>query len=1130
MRSRPFLYYILPIFLLLSVYVLLIWVDSSVQTGMRTASKGMLTITEQDLGSLDTIQLNGEWEFYAGKLLTPEDFANGTAGTHTYIQVPGSWAGHDTGSETMTSNGYGTYRLVLQLPETEQKLGLLMERIISAHRLWLNGELISEKGKVGTTREEALPYVSPKLSSFQPAHGQAEIVVQVSNFTQRKAGLLSPILLGQYDVLEQIAKRKLAIEGLLSGSILVIGLYHLVLFAHMRRSKESLLFGLICILLGLKNMVHGQYILTLFFDQINNNGMVKLEYLCYQGCLPLFVLFIYHSFPGIMSRRLRDALWIPGALTTLFVLLTPVHLFVQWALAMQLYSLIVSLFLLHYIFKALFRRMEGGALMALGAVGFFGTILNDIMYNNGTLHTGIYYSYGMLFMILCLAFNLSLKFSNAYKTIERMSRRLIELDKVKDEFLAHTSHELRTPLSGMIGLAQSMLNSLKGRLEPSQEQQLRMIVASGQRMSYLINDILDYSRLNNNDIRLQVTQVELYPLAQLVLDIVKPLTAGRSLILLNRIPPDFPPIQADENRLQQIIFNLVGNAVKYTPQGHVAVGAVQHKDYVEVYVEDTGIGIPEDRFDEIFKPFEQLDLQNDPGSGLGLKITKQLVELHGGSIQVQSEVGKGSRFTFTLYRQPPSADRWDPLQEQHSQTYPDLPYGHLEHGSETFPAEPLPSLIPAPPLAATSGGIPEQHLYRILVVDDEPVNLEVLVQQLSPLQCELDTFSSGSQVTANMESLNQYDLVILDWMMTEQSGYELCLQIRKHYKLYELPILIMTASHREETIVAAFSAGANDYISKPFSSNEFLSRVQTQLLLKRAVQELQLSAEEMAELNRQLEELNRNLEERIQERTLDLERANMLLQMRNEELHRLETARRRLLSDISHELRTPITAIQGYIEAIASGLVQKEELKGKYLQMVLSKTKGLNRLIQDLFELSRLESRRTEMNFEMMPLPMLIEQIQDKFALDVTQAGLEYNFENHLHNDCNQYQVVVDMERITQVLTNLVFNAIKYTEPGGKITISFELNADLPMENAAGQLTIHVKDTGCGIDEEALPHVFNRFFREQKPGVKVQGSGIGLAIAKEIVHYHDGTIGATSTPGQGSDFFFSLPLYRFDPE
>lgn len=1147
---QPVIYYILPFLLLIFAIIFIILSNLPEERMTKEVDGGILTLTEDDLERAETIELNGQWEFYSGQLLVPDDFKGGTIvpTQDTYISVPGSWKGHVTDGEELTSKGYATYRLTLYLPDIGKRMGLATNNISSAYRLWINGELVDEKGKVGTNRDTTKPFKAPNVVRLEPMDNKAEIVIQVANFSQRKAGLFAPLVFGEYEQLKQIMNRKSVGEGVLVGFILITGLHHFVLFVRMRNRFDSLWFGLICLVLGMKISADGQYILSLFLPGLSNNVSVTIEYIGFMATAPLFTMFIYSFFPGIMTKRIRAMLSIPGVFFILIILVAPVHLFTQMAIVMQTYAVLVALVLIHYVFKAAVRRLEGGTLLAVGASVLFITIINDIMMNNGTVvQTGTYFSFGLLFMIVCMEIILSLKLYNAYRTIEHMSRRILDLDKVKNEFLANTSHELRTPLNGMIGLAQSLLYSLMGKLDKNHEKHLQMIVSSGQRLSYLINDILDYSRLSNNDIRLNLAPVNLHQMIEVVFTVSQPLTAGRELTLNNNVSRDFPLMKADENRLQQILFNLIGNAIKYTPHGQVTVGATQNLDYVEIYVEDTGIGIPEDKFEVIFKFFEQLEGRYVAGSGLGLKITKQLVEMHGGKIWVQSEEGKGSRFSFTIFHEDLehkgmeentflSPQEWNRLE---SSNMTEISASNQSKVDQLAGVEEIASTSDFSQLAPDSGhekmAGDDVFPCRVLIVDDETVNLQVVTHQLAPLSYVIDTVVSGEQVTSRIHALDNYDLIIADLMMPGMSGFELCREIRKSYTLDELPILIMTAGYREDTIIAAFNAGANDYISKPFGRNELLSRVKNLILMRRAVREVRRNAEEVTKLNLQLSELNTSLEQRIHERTLELEQMNQMLKMRNQELSRLESARRRLLSDVSHELRSPITSIQGYVEAIASGLVDAPDEQQRYLQMVLSKSRSLNRSIQDLFELSRLESRRSEMIFEITSLSKLIEQTKDKFALDVAQAGLEYSFQYAFNpNLMDQYHVIIDMDRIIQVLTNLVFNSIKYTAVGGRVGIVCEVNLEGKAEHTVGELVVHVDDTGYGIKSESLPYVFDRFYRERKQSVKDgvdRGSGIGLAIAKEIVQYHDGTISVKrSVVGEGTTFSFTLPLYQLESD
>ncbi len=258
---------------------------------------------------------------------------------------------------------------------------------------------------------------------------------------------------------------------------------------------------------------------------------------------------------------------------------------------------------------------------------------------------------------------------------------LKKADKLKDDFLANTSHELRTPLNGIIGITESLIDGARGNLSDNVNKDLSLVVSSGKRLSSLVNDILDFSKLKNNELTLQRKLVGLREMTDLVFALSKPLLAGKNVALINNIDSSVPRIFADENRLQQILHNLLGNAIKFTHKGSVTVGASvcrETKDdrfaetrdentahppspftihpspvagFLQISVSDTGIGIPSDKFESIFTSFAQVDsstAREYGGTGLGLAVTKQLVELHGGKIWVESEVGKGSTFYFTL--------------------------------------------------------------------------------------------------------------------------------------------------------------------------------------------------------------------------------------------------------------------------------------------------------------------------------------------------------------------------------------------------------------------------------------------------------------------------------------------------
>jgi diguanylate cyclase (GGDEF)-like protein len=400
---------------------------------------------------------------------------------------------------------------------------------------------------------------------------------------------------------------------------------------------------------------------------------------------------------------------------------------------------------------------------------------------------------------------------------------LQRVDRLKDEFLANTSHELRSPLNAIIGIAESLLDGAAGEFAAPARANLAMIAASGRRLSHLVNDILDFARLKNRDMALRRRAVELRPVVDVVLLLCRQLVAGRPIELRNEVDPALPRVDADENRLEQILHNLVGNAIKFTDSGAVIVSAGLQGRLVEIGVADTGCGIPESRFEDIFRPFEQLDgspARAHGGTGLGLSITRQLVDLHGGTIRVESRLGAGARFLFTLPVAAPAGAARTP--ETH---------GHAEAEAQfQATANVLADAQFVAPLRRQQAGSGSE----ILIVDDDPINLQALANVLQVAGHNVTGALSGREALAKVEE-SAFDLIVLDVMMPGLSGYEVCRELRETRRPFELPILMLTARSRPEDIAAGLEAGANDYVAKPFDKVELLARVQTLLALRHAV-------------------------------------------------------------------------------------------------------------------------------------------------------------------------------------------------------------------------------------------------------------------------------------------------------
>lgn len=445
--------------------------------------------------------------------------------------------------------------------------------------------------------------------------------------------------------------------------------------------------------------------------------------------------------------------------------------------------------------------------------------------------------------VLAGAFNsMAAQLQTSFAELEEKNTKLEELDKLKDEFLANTSHELRTPLNGIIGLTESLIDGATGPLSDNTKSNLTMIASSGRRLSSLVNDILDFSQLKHRNIDLQIKPVAIREIIGVVLMLCQPLVSKKLLQLVNNISADLPLVDADENRLQQILYNLVGNAIKFTEMGTIEISANLQNSQIEIAIADTGIGIPSDKLDRIFESFEQADGSTARiygGTGLGLTVTKQLVELHGGAIAVSSVVGKGSRFSFTI-----------PVTQESHRTK------DLAAIADRLIDSSSPSLHHPIAIPLVDPNTDHNSNLKILIVDDEPVNLQVLVNNLSLANYAIAQANSGLEALELVEQGFKPDLVLLDVMMPHMTGYEVSQRLRERFLPSELPIVMLTAKSQASDLVTGFEAGANDYLTKPFSKDELLARIKTHINLSRLVSEnrnLNLKHEELAQEKTDLE-------------------------------------------------------------------------------------------------------------------------------------------------------------------------------------------------------------------------------------------------------------------------------------
>ncbi|MGC1248861.1 MAG: ATP-binding protein [Spirulinaceae cyanobacterium] len=776
------------------------------------------------------VELTQEWQYRLGDSPVNEN----ETPIWTLEKEPAQpWQALEVPSKLKISSGENFVWLRTTLPEkTWPYPGLYIRGIPNLLQTYIEDSLsyvyyeLNQDGSL-QLKEEKWPVI-PLGDEFQ--NKSLFFRVYVGDRQTLKVGFFGSTLIGsQPELVKKFVKQ--SIDKLILGCLFVFCGFVPLLFALVKGTESLYLsFGILTLVIGIYTISGAELARFLIY---NPQLWSFLHYTSFH-LIPCIVIIFFEQVFGSGHRNIIRKLWQIQLGYTACVLVLASSGLVAWYYTFyptQLSGIISAFILIFTALKVKDRDSLEIKLFTAGFTVFLITVIHDILsyvFLSFPWYLSIY-PWGMFVFIIFLAFILERRFTEAKKQLQKYAvemevknTALERLDKLKDDFLANTSHELRTPLNGIIGLAESLVDGVTGKLPNQTLFNLSLIISSGKRLTQLVNDLLDFSRLKHQNIQLQLKNIGMREIAEVVLTISRSLVGDRDIQLINKISPDLPLVIADENRVQQILFNLVGNAIKFSESGTVEVKAKVTEQYLSIAVTDKGIGIPANKLNRIFQPFEQANgsiSRQYGGTGLGLAVTKQLVELHQGEIEVRSVLGEGSRFVFTLPLATELEDRED------RQTEVSIPQdlseisGLLINNDQEEIADSEIIVQPSP------------GKFKVLIVDDEQVNRQVLINYLSLHNYAITQATNGPETLDLINEGFKPDIILLDVMMPKITGYEVCQQIRQTYSPAELPIILLTAKNQVSDLVEGFLYGANDYMAKPISKNELLARMKTHIQL-----------------------------------------------------------------------------------------------------------------------------------------------------------------------------------------------------------------------------------------------------------------------------------------------------------
>jgi signal transduction histidine kinase len=647
--------------------------------------------------------------------------------------------------------------------------------------------------------------------------------------------------------------------------------------------------------------------------------------------------------------------------------------------------------------------------------------------------------------------------------LREANAKLGELDAAKTAFFTNVSHELRTPLTLMLGPLEDGLADAGEPLGPRQKERLTLAHANAMRLLKLVNALLDFSRLQAGRMHATFAPLELAGFTAELAGMFQSAGDRAGVRLMIDCPTVSEPIWVDRELWEKVVSNLLSNAFKFTDRGMIAVSVREQAEHVAVEVKDSGIGIPDGELPRIFERFHRVPSvvgRTQEGTGIGLALVRELVELHGGRVTVHSAMGRGSTFQVELrkgFSHLPAAAV--------TQTAADA---RLAGNAAVYAAEAVRQALPSTSSRSASDAVSSKPegapRARVLVVDDN-ADLRDYISRLLAADYDVSAEPDGLAALAAVR-VRAPDIVVSDVMMPRLDGFGLVRELRADPNTASLPVILLSARAGEEASIEGLEKGADDYLVKPFSARELLARVRTHVELART--RLAWIAE--------LERTNRDLDA--------------------------------FSYSVSHDLRAPLRAIDGFSQALAEDYAQVLDARGHdYVNRVRSGVKRMSTLIDDLLDLARVT--RAPISTETVDLSKLAAAVIADLRRAHPERLVRVDIEDGLI-------VSGDRRWLNIALVNLIGNAWKYTARSEKAHIELgRLPADEP--------TFFVRDNGVGFDMADAERLFAAFQRLHT-ATEFDGTGVGLATAQRVLARHGGQIRAEAAVGRGATFIFTLPL------